>query len=561
MSTAFRDLPYERPSLDAITAAARAGLAAWDAATTAEQQIALITRWDQEQIALYTLRALAGIHFAQDTKDASSRDEKTFFDTIRPDIDGLNLEFLRRVTSSAHREALTAHFGAQALALWDLQLTTFDPRVSDHKRKIAALNNAYDELRASIRVPFRGESHTLSTIRAFFGDADRATRQEALQAQATALSEHAEAFDRLYDELVAVRHDMATQLGFPDATTLAYASLGRTDYGPDDVAAFRKQVREVVLSLVRKIHARRARTLGLERYDFEDESVRDSLGSPRPAGDHDWMMQQASGMFDAMGEDFGAFFAMMRDQDLMDLKSRDAKVGGGFCEALSAHRVPFIFANFNGTQGDVQVFTHECGHAFQYYSSRDLALRDYFWPTLEACEIHSMGLEYLSFPHMERFFGPEADRYRVAHVEDSILFLAYGCTVDEFQHRVYAEPNLTPDERAAVWTELEATYLPNRTYAGMPYFAEGRYWQRQGHIYHEPFYYIDYCLAQVCALQLWRRATEDRDATMALYRRLCSLGGKLPFTKLLAEVGLDNPFRPGCLEGVVEHVEGWLGLE
>jgi M3 family oligoendopeptidase len=252
---------------------------------------------------------------------------------------------------------------------------------------------------------------------------------------------------------------------------------------------------------------------------------------------------------------------MMTDCDLLDLKARTGKAGGGFCADVPRYGVPFIFANFNGTQDDVNVFTHECGHAFQNWSSRDHSLLLYQWPTYEAAEIHSMSLEFLTFPYMDFFFGEDSERYKAGHLEDAILFLPYGCAVDEFQHRVYSNPEMSAAERAALWSEMEAIYLPHRSYTDMPHFESGRLWQQQHHIFAMPFYYIDYCLAQTCALQMWHSANQDREGTMERYRQLCSLGGTQPFTALLDAVGLSNPFLDGCLDDVCGAVVDALELE
>jgi M3 family oligoendopeptidase len=293
---------------------------------------------------------------------------------------------------------------------------------------------------------------------------------------------------------------------------------------------------------------------------FHDHSVRDLLGVPKPQGDHDWMLDQASTLFQRLGDDFSEFFELMREKKLMDLKTRDGKAGGGFCIDLPEYKVPFVFANFNGTEDDVNVFTHECGHAFQAWNSMDLPLSDYFVPTFDAAEIHSMSLEMLSHPHVDLFFGDDAERYRQGHLEKAILFIPYGAAVDEFQHRIYAEPDMTPDQRADVWKELEAIYLPERRYENMPFAESGRFWQAQRHIFMSPFYYIDYCLAQTCALQFWRRGRADRDEAMTAYRKLCGLGGLKPFTDLVADVGLNSPFQAGCLADIAGSVSEELGL-
>jgi M3 family oligoendopeptidase len=178
-----------------------------------------------------------------------------------------------------------------------------------------------------------------------------------------------------------------------------------------------------------------------------------------PLGDHDWMLKQAQTMFDAIHPELGRFFKMMVEQHLLDLQNCPGKAGGGFCTSFPTHDVPYVFANFNGTKNDVQVFTHEMGHAFQMWRSRHLPVFDYLWPTLESCEIHSMSLEFLTGSQMDQFFGDQAEHFRQQHLAWSILFLPYGVAVDHFQHLVYANPEATPQDRHQMAKSLKG--LPN----------------------------------------------------------------------------------------------------
>jgi M3 family oligoendopeptidase len=263
-------------------------------------------------------------------------------------------------------------------------------------------------------------------------------------------------------------------------------------------------------------------------------------------------------MFDAMGE-LGPFFRRLNEGGFLDLMARQGKAGGGFCTSFPVAGMPFIFANFNGTQDDVNVFTHEMGHAFQNFQSRSQGLTDYLWPTYESAEIHSMSLEFLTWPHMECFFGDEADRFRRTHLTDAILFLPYGTAVDHFQHEIYGRPDLGPAQRHDLWREMEATYLPWRDWGDLDYPARGGRWQNQRHIYLAPFYYIDYVLAQTCALQFWVRAEEDHAAALSDYVALCRRGGEAPFRELARSAGLTSPFDDGCLAGIVDRARAALG--
>ncbi|HJN72949.1 MAG TPA: M3 family oligoendopeptidase [Myxococcota bacterium] len=555
------ELPADQPELADLRGAATALITDFDAAPDADAKVSVMRRWDAWKAEYEAAMFLASIRFSQDTTDASRKALKQHFDRVDPDVKELDTKLLRRVVESPERALLEERLGSQALALWRCTLDSFDPAIADELRAESDLVNRYDELRASLRVDFRGESHGLSSMRGFYGDADRSTRHAARKAQNQLLSGAVDELDSLFAELVAVRHRMARKLGEATYTPLGYRMLGRTDYDGGDVAAFRGAIEARIVPLCTAIRARHAEQLGLDDYAFHDTSVSDTLGVPRPNGDHDWMLAQATTMFERMGADFSAFFEQMKAGELLDLKVRDGKMGGGYCEALIHYGLPFIFANFNGTQDDVNVFTHECGHAFQCWTTMQRnVLRDYVWPTYEACEIHSMGLEMLTYPHMELFFGDDAERFRRGHVEGGLLFLPYGAAVDAFQHEVYDDPTQTPDQRNATWSDLESRLLPEWRYDGLPHFESGRFWQRQGHLYSNPFYYIDYCLAQTCAFQLWRNSRRDHAGTMSQYRHLCRLGGELPFRALVAEVGLKDPFDPDTLAEVADDLAEQLDL-
>jgi M3 family oligoendopeptidase len=258
--------------------------------------------------------------------------------------------------------------------------------------------------------------------------------------------------------------------------------------------------------------------------------------------------------------EIGGLYRMMIDRRLVDLRNREHKAGGGYCMSFPDYGVPYVFANFNGTHGDVHVLVHEMGHAFQDWKSRNLPVLDYITPTMESAEIHSMSMEYLTAPHMEAFFGPDAERYRHLHLEDSLLFLPYGVAVDHFQHLVYAAPGSGPAERHAMWQRMEARYLPWRRYGDLSYFERGGLWQAKAHIYQAPFYYIDYTLALCCALQFWARSRREYAGAVADYVALCSRGGQAPFLDLVRSANLASPFEEGALGGVVDEARSALSL-
>ncbi|MFO0867682.1 MAG: M3 family oligoendopeptidase [Pirellulales bacterium] len=347
---------------------------------------------------------------------------------------------------------------------------------------------------------------------------------------------------------------MARKLGFDNFIRLSYQPADEASglRASRMLEQFRAEVREHLVPLGRELRRRQAAELGLDHLFFWDEGVHDRQGNPAPRGDHDWMIERAREMFDALHPEIGEFFRLMVDAQLMDLRNRETKAGGGFCTSFPTVGLPYIFANFNGTKGDVEVFTHEMGHALQGYLSREQPVIDYLWPTYESCEIHSMGLEFLTWPGMDRFFGDDADRFRRIHLAQALVFIPYGVAVDHFQHLVYANPEATPAQRHEMWREMERTYLPWRDYGDLPHVRQGGFWQCQRHIYLSPFYYIDYTLAQTCALQFWVRSQRDFAGTLRDYLELCRRGGAAPFQQLARSAGLISPFQPNCLRDVAQ---------
>ena len=557
----FQDMALPRPDLDALQRdfdAAREALEA--AGADRDAALAAVRQWDALRRRVDSWSALANLRFSQDTTDADARAEREFADEIAPKITEHNVAMMRLLVDG-WREELEPELGAQAFDLWKATLLTYRPEIQEALVQESKLDAEYTELKAGAKITFRGETLNLSSIGKYLVSADRDTRHEAARAMWSWYADNAGELDRIYDELTRLRTEMGRALGFETYVPLGYARMQRIDYDRHDVERFRAAIVEHVVPLAEKLHERQRGALGVDELMAWDEPVHDPRGNPTPQGDRDALVEQAKGMFDGMHEELGSFFRLMDDRDLLDLVERDGKANGGFCTSFPVWGVPFVFSNFNGTKGDVEVFTHEMGHAFQCYVSRGQPLSDYLWPTLESCEIHSMSLEFLTWPWMKDFFGEEeAERFQRIHLTESLLFLPYGCAVDDFQHRVYENPEATPEERNAMWREVEQRYLPWRNWGDLEHPAKGGRWQAQGHIYGMPFYYIDYVLAQTCALQFWDRMHEDFEGSLTDYVALCRRGGEAPFQELARSAGLTSPFEAGCLEGVVKRAADWLGL-
>ena len=559
MASTFPGYAVPQPDLAATTALYNDLHARLATAESAAEGLAIVADWDAVLCQFKEWGSVTYIRFQQDTQDDAAKAAKDELDAIAPKYADLETRFKQALLDSPFRSELEETLTPTLFAKWECNTKSFATVIEDDSAAEAKLQSAYTALTAAAQIEFDGETLTLSELNRFGDDADRDLREGASRAKSQWFSDHAPELDRIYDEQVALRQSMAGKLGYDTFTELGYQRMTRIGYGPDEVAAFRNEVRDKVVPLAIEVAKKQRETLGVDMLRYWDRNAYTVGGNPKPLGDHDWMVDRATEMFDEMGAGLDSFFGEMKARGAMDLKSRKGKAGGGFCDYLHQFEFPFIFANFNGTRGDVDVFTHEVGHAFQSYRSRNQPMSDIVWPTTEACEIHSMALEFLTWPHMEKFYGDEAaETLRRVHLSAFLQFLPYGVSIDHFQHQVYATPDATPEERNAMWQEIEQTYLPWYDYDDLPAESSGRLWQQKAHVYQCPFYYIDYCLALTGALQFWSKSRTDPKGTLETYAELCTRGGSLDYAGLLKSAGLRSPFEPGCLDEVIEDAKRYL---
>jgi M3 family oligoendopeptidase len=557
----FADVAAQPPNLERTQGIYDDLTARLQAAQSADDALAIFAQWEAERREFLTWSALADLHFEQDTANPQYKADVELLNELRPKLTGMENALKRKFLASPLRPQLEERLGAYLFARWETEVTAYDPVVEPFAVKESKLQDEYTALLAEAAFDFRGEHLNLSQMGKFSEHPDRGVRREAAQTKWDFFSRNRKQLDRIYDALVHVRTETARGLDYHNFIELGYRRMTRTDYGPAEVARYREEIVREIVPLALRITQRQARDLGVDELMIWDEHVFDKAGTPKPPQDFNALLSAGREAFRAMGSEIGRFADLMIDRDLLDLQARDRKAGGGFCTSFPTYGLPYIFGNFNGTTHDVNTLVHEMGHAFQNYSSRTIPISDYLWPTYEACEVHSMSMEFFTWPQLERFFGEDAQRYRLQHLKTSLLFLPYGAAVDHFQHFVYERPQATPDERHAFWKQLEATYLPWRRYGGIEHLERGGYWQMQRHIYQMPFYYIDYTLALCCALQFWARSLDNYDTALADYRKLCARGGTAPFQALVRSAGLRSPFEPGVLHGVAQRASHMLGID
>ncbi|WP_214730393.1 MULTISPECIES: M3 family oligoendopeptidase [unclassified Exiguobacterium] len=556
--TTFTKLSYERPDLDALNSRLSDYSAELQQASTLEEANELIRQINKERNDFETQSQLVAIRHSVDTRDAFYEEEQAFYDDALPVYEKEIQAYYRVLTNHELRTELEAEWGSQLFSLAERALETFEESLIPKLQEENRLATAYQKVMSAAQIEFDGKTLNLSQFGPYLQSPDRDVRKAASVARYTYLSDNGDELDRIYGELVRVRTEIAHALGFPSFVELGYARMQRVGYDESMVDNFRKQVRDVIVPLASALKEKQAKRIGVDHLYYYDESFVFPDGNATPQGDESFIIEGGNKMYRELSNETDEFFQYMQERGALDLTAKPGKSGGGYCTYLPSEGLPFIFSNFNGTAGDIDVLTHEVGHAFQVYESRHLTTPEYAFPTYEACEIHSMSMEFFCWPWMELFFGDQVDKYKFNHLAGSMTFLPYGVLVDEFQHVVYRNPEMTAAERRQAWRDLEKVYLPHRDYETNDYLESGAWWHQQGHIFQSPFYYIDYTLAQVCAFQFWVRMHEDREAAWSDYLTLCQAGGSRSFLELVELAGLKSPFADGVLKETIDQIEDYL---
>ena len=553
----YNDFHYERLDLEKSKHLINEIISDFKNAKSANKQIEAIKKVDSLSRDYMTYQAMASLNFSRNINDVDAKAEKDYYDSISPDMTELYDRFDKVLHESRFKQNIIDEYGNTFLNQIEISLKTFDSKIKNLLKREIELKNDYTKLTAGAKIKYEGKDYNLAGLGPFHSDTNRDIRKKSYEARYRWFKNNEQELDNIYDKLVKLRHKIALTLGYENFIKLGYDRMGRSDYGPEEVSNFRKQIVKQVVPIVSKLHDQKKDILGLDKlYFYDGINFRD--GDPKPKGTPNELIKSAQEMYHELSPETGEFFDKMVNEELMDLVNRDGKRPGGFCTSFPKYDRPYIFSNFNGTDHDITVLTHEAGHAFQNYSSTHLPLVNYHWPTMEAAEIHSMSMEFFTWPWMKKFFKEDTEKFKYKHISGSLSFLPYGACVDHFQHWVYENPEVSPKERKDKWLELESIYMPWRAYDDMVFIKDGGVWQGQLHIYQMPFYYIDYTLAQTCAFQFWIKNEKDHDSAWQDYLNLCRAGGSLSFVNLVRLAKLSSPFEDGCLENVVKFVNKWL---
>ena len=502
-----------------------------------------------------TANSLSYMRYTINTIDEFYLAEKDYYDEISPKVANLDLNYNKALINSSYLSQLKENLNPLLFKSIENAMKAMSPEIVEDMVEENRLVSEYSKLMAGMEFEFRGEKMSRAQLMGYSYDDDRETRKECYEVLGRTLDEYSEQLDRIFDDLVHVRDRMAKKMGYKNFIELGYYRMNRLCYDQKMVQQFRENVKSDFAPVVARLRTEAAKKLGIDRFMLYDLNVIVPGGDPKP-GSADEIFSAAKEMYHKMSSITSEFFDMMLENEAFDVESRKNKWGGGYCTVFHKYHQPFILANFNGSNDDVDTMTHEVGHALNDYliANNEYAI-ELGCGGMETAETHSMGMEFFAWPYMDLFYGNQAAAYRYRHVLDAMSFIPYGTMVDAFQHIVYENPSLSPKERNDAWLQLERDFRPFISMEGMPYLEKGTRWQYQMHIYETPFYYIDYCLAQTAAFQFLLASLNDYDDAFQKYMNLSKQGGEKAWDLLLKEVGFRSPFEEGSLKDLATQME------
>ncbi len=547
----FSEIPYNRPDFEKLFSDMDSAVSDCENASSAKGQIAALDRALSIMDIFNTEYALVRIRYLLNTKDEFYHGEQKLFSTHSPTLTLKFNKIRSNIIKSPFKAEIERTIGSVAMKNYTLFNSTISSDIVEDMREESALVAEYVGVISKLTVDFDGKTLPLSMLAPYKESPDRDQRKRAFEAEGKVYASVKAKLDEIFDKLVKNRTSQAKKLGFENYVELGYARMGRNCYTSKDVNIFKNQVAESIVPLVDKIIENRKNRLELGDIFFHDLLLPFKDGAPKPQVSADEIIENGRKLYHEMSPMTADFIDLMIDNELIDWAASIGKSPGGFCSYIKKYNYPFIFANFNGTSTDLYVLTHEAGHALSRYITGLKNEVVYASTSMDISETHSMAMEFLTSPWYELFFKEKADKYRQSHGENALIFIPYACQVDQFQEEIYLNPDLTPKERDEKWLEIEQKFRPYVSYDGIPFYGEGAGWQKQTHIYKTPFYYIDYALAQIMAIQFFSIFLHDQDKAFELYFKLISYGSKKTFTELIEALNMSSPLQENTVRQVV----------
>jgi M3 family oligoendopeptidase len=498
---------------------------------------------------------------AQNTQDAVAEEAVRYFrEQIQPIAEVVNAKVREILLASRHRPHLEARFGALLFRYFELEQESFAAVNIPLIVEEGEIQADYQKTLGAAQIRVGDQTLTLPRALALTADPDEAVRKEAWLAVGRWVQSKSPELHGYYSELVERRHQRAQNLGEATFIPMGYRGMFRTDYGPAEAAAFREGILRHVVPLAAKIRRMQAEALGAATVKPWNMGYFPGFSLAPDVAPVETQLSNAATLFARLHPTLLGHFQRMVEGKLIDLENRPGKQPGAFCTTFDDEGLVAILCNSTGASKDIGTLIHEMGHAFQAWESGWIEPLELRWPTSDAAEIHSMGMEFLSLPEIEAFFTPEdAAKFRRLKLIDTVVLLPYIATVDAFQHWIYANPENTPEERDDEWCRLWDLFMVGVDWEGFEEFQAVR-WKYQAHIFEAPFYYIDYGIAESGAMQLWRKALDDRERTMEIYLKLCRIGGTQSVLEIFRSGEMQSPFDPDVFQPLMAAVATELGL-
>ncbi len=556
----LKDVEIETPDKDEIIGKILALDEKLNKASTSKEALSVIKEYFSFHDDLSTIISLVNFHHTVNTADEKYSKLQDLLDEILPSIEEAINKLESDIYESKFKNELEKDLGHLYFEQVRLSNKTFSSEIIDDLVEENKEVSTYVKLLASAKIEFQGKTYSLSQMGKFTTSLDRDIRTAAYKKTTQFYAEHDDEIGAIYDSMIKTRDRIAKKLGYENFVQLGYDRMGRLDWTPLDAKTYREKILKYIVPLSSEIYEAQKDRLGFgDDTRSSDYIIFYKSGNPKPKGTPDDLIQAARKMYSELSPVASRYFDFMVDHGCMDILAKENKSGGGYMDYIPSLKTSLIFSNFNGTSGDVDVLTHEFGHALQgFLGAEETDVPAYRCPGMECAEMHSMSMEFLTYPWMNLFFREDTDKYLYMHLCDAITFIPYGCIVDAFQTYCYEHPEMSHAERKAYWRKLELEYLPYREYKDNAFLASGGYWERQAHIFENPLYYLDYTIAQVVSLEFFAESQIDHKKAFDKYLAFDRLGGRYSFRELLKKAGIDNPLDSDTLKDVANHIFDYL---
>lgn len=555
----FNEIKYERPNIEEFKTIVLNKLAQFESIESFEEQCRIIDDINKLRNKILTMLTIAQIRNFTDMTNTVYIEEQKYTDENWPIYEMVVSKYYSTLLNSKNKNLIENKYGSQLLEIAYVNTKTVNEEVINDLELENKLISKYIKVLATSKTEFMGEEKNISQLHVFLNSLGRNVRKEASEKKYQLMNQNEKEIDSIFSDLVKVRTRIAKDLGYTSFVELGYARLSRVGYGQEEIRKFRDMIRTYIVPLSTQLRENQRKRINVDVLHYYDESLRFIDGNATPKGDEKWIVNRFKNIFKTLSNETGEAFDFMESKSLLNLTTEKGKARGAFATYLCDYKSPYIFANLNGTGNDVKVLSHEFGHAFQMYVyNKSNELPEYILPTKEACEITSISMEYLVWPGLDSLLDNDSEKYKYAQLEDSILTLPYRACIDDFQHFVYNNPDANPSEWKRKWKELEEVYMPDKTYSGNEYLERGNFWQIQSHLFKFPFYYIDYALAQICALQIWAISQTDENEAWSIYMELCKKGGSQSFLAMLESTTISSPFEENAFKQVINQLSTWF---